>query len=256
MSIVVCVPWVKAHKKFLAQFPDWYAYEKPRHDLILNWQSFRPLYEVQAESVMLAQERQASHVLFVEDDQWGFPAGGIEELIEQDKDAIGFNTYRKRWPYKSLAMNKINKSLTLLGRHPNLRPHEQEDGPEVQPTDMITWAFTIVKMPTFERLYEADKFPFNCQGPNPTDSYFNQYCEDINIPRLVHFGHVIGHGDVLPEDRDILRKAGNEIQKRKRKQVSANEPADIYVEEELYNGNKAEQVQTEFYARNPELKVA
>jgi len=195
---------------------EFYAANKAKHDLRLHHRIYRPLYEVQAEAVLAAQGLKASHILFVEDDHWGFPVDGLDELLDLDLDVVGFQTYRKSPPFRSLAMKKQDPSLSALDRHRNLIPHERGDGPEVQETDILTWAFTLVKTSVFDRLYAAGKFPFNQSGPVPTDSYFNQYCEDLGIKRHVHFGYKIAHGDHDPEDLDILREAYAKIEQRKR----------------------------------------
>lgn len=216
MSIVLCVPQVRLHKNFIPHIMEFYAVNKARHGLRLNYALYRPLYEVQAEAVLAAQASKASHILFVEDDHWGFPADGLDELLDLDLDVVGFQTVRKSPPFRSLAMKKKDPSVSLLERIPNLLPHDKGDGPDVQETDVLTWAFTLVKTSVFDRLHEAGKFPFNQVGPVPGDSFFNQYCEDIGIKRHVHFGYTIAHGEHSPEDLDILREAYGKIERRKR----------------------------------------
>ncbi len=213
--ICCCVPWVKVDpaKKFLPHWMEWYAHNKAKFGLRQHFQIYRPLYEVQEETVGMAQSMGASHVLFVEDDHWGFPINGLDVLLEADKDVIGFQTFRKVWPYSSLAMKQIGDWVNMIGTREellanNLRlvPHEQDDGDEVQSTDMITWAMTLVKTSVFDRLYEVGKYPFQQQGPVPTDSFFNQYCEDIGIKRHVHFGFGIAHGMHDPADLPRIRE--------------------------------------------------
>lgn len=216
MSIVVCVPWLKPHTKFLPHFIEWYAANKAKHDLRLHFRMYKALHEVQDEAVHAARGLKASHVLFIEDDHWGFPVDGVEELLRQEKDAIGFQTVRRSPPFRSLAMKKRDPSLSMIERHRNLDPHERGEGPEIQATDVLTWAFTLVRTDVFERLYAAGKDPFRQWGPVPTDSYFAQYCEELDIPRYVHFGYTIPHGDHDPADLDILRDAYMAIERRKR----------------------------------------
>lgn len=223
--IFVCVPWVKVDpaKKFLPHFIEWYAYNKEPHDLRLNFQMYRPLNEVQEETVEMALKHGASHVLFVEDDHWGFPVDGLEVLLEEDKDVIGFQTFRKKYPFASLAMLKKHPEKSLIGRKNDLlkdgavlTPHERGDGPEVQKTDLLTWAFTLVKTDVFRKLEEANLYPFEKFGPVPTDSYFNQYCEDIGIERHLHFGFGIAHGEHDPKDLPELRKIETALKRHKR----------------------------------------
>jgi hypothetical protein len=213
--IYVCVPWVKVDpaKKFLPNWMEWYAENKHKHDLRQNFEMYRPLYEVQEETVEMALKHKASHVLFVEDDHWGFPVDGLDVLLQQNCDVIGFQTFRKKFPYASLAMKKNDRSKTLIGRkedlldnHLILSPHERGDGPEVQETDLVTWAFTLVKTSVFEKLHIAGKYPFQQQGPVPTDSFFNQYCEDLGLRRYVHFGFGIAHGMHDPADLPAQRR--------------------------------------------------
>jgi len=203
MSIVVCVPWVKANKYFMDDFLEWYALNKQQYGLVKHFKMYRPLHEVQAGAVELARKIGASHVLFVEDDQSAFPQDGLEYLLAEDKDVIGFPTYFKEYPYYSMAMRKRDPNISFLVGESNLQPVAQAGGPVVQKVDLITWAFTLVKTSVFDRL-EADPFAFT--GEPPADSYFCEYCERAGIDRWIHFGALIHHGDVDPELIPHLRR--------------------------------------------------
>ena len=203
MSIVICVPWVKPIPQFMSEFPDWYADNKKAYDLKLHWKMWRPLHEVQAGAVKLAREIGASHIMFTEDDHWHFPIDGLEHLLAADKDVIGYPSYFKMFPFYSLVMRKKDPQKSLLADEKNLMPISQAAGPVVQEVDVITWAFTLVKAGVFERL-AGDPFAFT--GNPPTDSQFCELCDHAGIPRHVHFGAMIRHGDVEPEMIPHMRK--------------------------------------------------
>lgn len=232
--IYVCVPWVKVDplKKFLPDFIKWYGQNALAHDLRLNMEIYRPLYEVQGETVEKARKAGASHVLFVEDDHWAFPVDGLEVLLEADKDAIGFQTFRKVWPYASLAMRRENPNINLIGSHQELLdnglrllPHDRGSGEEIQETSILTWAFTLVKMEVFDRMQAAGLNPFKQQGPVPTDSYFAQYASDLSIPLHIHFGWAIAHGQHDPRDLDLVREIETSIRQAKRNRIAlASQP--------------------------------
>ncbi len=208
--IVVCVPFLKPHKKFLPHFIEWYAGNKLKHELELVWQMYRPLHKAQREGVKAAQRLGASHILFTEDDQWGFPLDGLDVLLKEDKDVIGFSTYMRSYPHLPMHMRKVDESIPLVDEQmrKNLKPVAVGDGPDVQAVDLITWAFTLVKVDVFKRL-END--PFAQWGESPTDSYFSQYCDDVGIKRHTHFGYTIGHGDVAPEHVPFSRRMWESI---------------------------------------------
>jgi hypothetical protein len=239
--IYVNVPWAKVDpgKKFLPEFTEWYGDNKRAHDLRLNFQICRPLYEIQGETVHKARKAGASHILFVEDDHWAFPEDGLDVLLEADKDAIGFQTFRKVWPYSSLAMKRDNPNINLIGPHQELldnglrlMPHNRDGGEEVQETGVITWAFTLVKMSVFDRLKAAGLDPFQQQGPVPTDSYFAQYCSDLGIPLHVHFGWAIAHGQHDPRDLPLVREIETDIRQAKKNQIAMLMQPNVVVSEQ------------------------
>lgn len=200
--IVVCVPFLKPQENHLEHFCEWYAENKARHNL-RRWRVFyRSLHQVQSSAVKMARTWGASHILFTEDDQWGYPIDGLDVLLEADRDVIGFRTYFKKYPYLSMAMRRRNpeEPLDLISRTQPLRQVEgvSPGADPIQEVDLLSWAFTLVKMSVFDRIDEAGKNPFEQWGKVPTDSYFSQYCEDIGVKRHVHFGFTIGHGDIPP----------------------------------------------------------
>lgn len=207
MSIVVCVPWIKPHAKFLPHFIEFYAANKAKHDLRLHWQMYRALHKVQASAVELARKRGASHILFTEDDQWGFPVDGLDVLLEAGKDVIGLPTSFKQHPYLPMCMRKRDPSVSLIAGERNLSPFNRGDGDEVQVADLVTWAFTLVRTSVFDRI----KNPFEVWGDSPTDSYFCQYCDEAGIERYIHFGGWIEHGDIPRAHHSFYRRLNESI---------------------------------------------
>ena len=238
--IVVCVPFMKPQERHLEHFEEWYAANRVKHNLVRVRIFWRALHQAQGRAVQMAREIGASHILFTEDDQWGMPVDGLDVLLEADKDVIGFRSYFKKYPFLSMAFRKKDPSLDMVERHPNFQQIEGVgSGDPIQKVDLISWAFTLVKMSVFDRMREAwgrvtvkqdflkavldgDPIaiaqaqaltadacgldPFECWGKVPTDSYFSQYCEDIGIERWCHFGYIIGNGDVPPKQIPQYRR--------------------------------------------------
>ena len=203
--IAVCVPLFDPHEDFIPHFIEWYAANKREYDLRLAYEYKKPLHKIQAAAVDLAQKQGCTHILFVEDDHWGFPVDGLETLLAEDKDVVGFVTVSKSYPFHTLCMRRGDSSydITYTG-HKNMFPFERApESPEVQTTDLLSWAFTLVKIEVFEKLQED---PFRFWGDVPTDSEFCQQCELEGIERHVHFGYLIPHGDVTAENRGLLRQ--------------------------------------------------
>ena len=238
MSIVLCIPFLKLVPKHEDHIDEFYAanHQKygskdltgapdPRY-LIKYKQYHKALHHVQRNAVNLAQKIGASHVLFTEDDQWGYPVDGLEVLLEADRDVIGFKSYFKEYPYKPLCGRKKFKDGDLI-EDPDPRNLvdfvEQGGGPEIQEVDLLTWAFTLVKTSVFDRMAAARKDPFRQWGPHPTDSFFCQYCADLGIPIHVHFGYTIGHGDVAP-DEIVEHRRFFEMRQMKKGRIQAAGP--------------------------------
>jgi len=190
----------------MPHFVEWYAANKKPYDLRLSWAWKRPLHHANAQAVKIARETKSTHILFIEDDHWGFPVDGLEPLLEAKKEVVGFMTVARKYPYHSLNMNRIDPSLPITQvAVPNMRPFERvsADQDMVMKCDLISWAFTLVEVGVFDKIVD----PFTEWGRVPTDSVFCQYCEDANIDRWVHFGYILPHGDIHPDDRFGLIKA-------------------------------------------------
>lgn len=209
--IVVVLPWLKPHKNHMTHFIEWYAENKHKHDLVLHRSMWKALHQGQALGLKLArginakvdkgelsEKKRVTHLLFTEDDQWGYPIDGLDVLLEADKDVIGFKTYFKTYPFNSMAFRKNDKGISLIDTVPNLT--QMEFGEGVHEVDLLSWAFTLVKMDVFDRMKDANLDPFKQWGPNPTDSFFCQYCEDLGIKKYVSFDYTIAHGEIAPNE--------------------------------------------------------
>jgi len=202
MGIVVCVPFFDPHPLFLPHFIEFYAANKAKHKLQLAWSSRRPLHNAQHDAVRLALDHSDfTHVLFVEDDHWGFPVDGIERLLEDDLDVVGFHTFSRKPPFHSLCMRRRDKSLPIdQACVLNMTPFERisVDEPLIQETDLLSWGMTLVRTSVFRQI---DGDPFECWGKVPTDSVFCELCERAGIKRHVDFSFHLPHGDVTQERR-------------------------------------------------------
>jgi hypothetical protein len=198
--ITVCVPFLDPHENFLPHFIEWYAANKRQHDLRLEFQQRRPLHKVQAAAVELARKNKSSHILFTEDDHWGFPVDGLEVLLEEDKEVIGFWTISRRYPFNALCMRRNDESLPITQTEiPNMHPFERVDSEQemVQKTDLLSWAFTLVETKVFDFIDD----PFTQWGEVPTDSQFCHNCQERGIDRWIHFGYGMPHADIVPNER-------------------------------------------------------
>jgi hypothetical protein len=239
--IIVSRPYLVPHTDHMEDFQEWYARNLVKHNLIVATRYYRALHQAQAAAVTVALRKGASHILFTECDHYRYPEDGLEVLLEADKDVIGFRTYKRDYPYSNMNMRKARPDVSMIlpqwemkAKGAYLEAFGWEKGDDIiQKTDLITWAFTLVKVDVFRRMSQAwgnrlvsqedlkaliqgddatkDRLreyikrpeglqPFRQWGPHPTDSFFCQYCEDLGIDRHVHFGWTIAHGDVDPEN--------------------------------------------------------
>ena len=224
IRVAVCVPLFDPHINFLPHFVEWYAANKKEYDLRLAWAYKRPLHNAQSAAVNMAREQGCTHILFIEDDHWGFPVDGLEVLLEEDKDVIGFWTCSRKYPFHNLNMRKIDPELSLLQTEvENMRPFTYVEGQDlVQETDLLSWAFTLVKMEVFDKIED----PFTMWGKVPTDSQFCEACDDKEIKRYVHFGCGIPHGEVHPAERWVHQKA-EELKRQVRNGADGMELSEI-----------------------------
>lgn len=209
--IAISIPWIKVNQNHMEHFTEWYALNFGKYDFRRLRTFYRATHQAQARALHVAREEGCSHILFTEDDQWGYPQNGLDVLLEADKDVIGYQTYFKEFPWNPMNCRKKRPEDSLLplmddGQPKPLLPFERGRGPEVQKTDLITWAFTLVKIDVFDRMTEAGLNPFLQWGPHPTDSFFCEYCDRLGIDRYVHFGTTIAHGDLAPSDREYARQ--------------------------------------------------
>lgn len=199
------VPFFDPSTQFLPDFIEWYALNKLKHDLNKSWSQRKALHIALTRAVIKARKTKSSHILFVEDDHWAFPVDGLETLLAEDKDVIGFMTMSRRYPYHALCMNRIDPELPITQKEvENMRPFErvQDDQPMVMECDLLSWAFTLVKTEVFDKIED----PFSYWGGVPNDSQFCQNCEEKGIKRHVHFGYVVPHDEVTYDNRHLLRQ--------------------------------------------------
>ena len=201
-TIVVCDPITQLHPKHLPHLMQFYAQNWEKHNLVLHMEMNRPLHKVQMNAVETALEMGSSHVLFTEHDHWGYPVDGLEVLLEQDKDVIGLPTYMRKYPYLPMCMRKRDASLSFITTKRNLLSFYPPD--VLSETDLITWAFTLVKTEVFKRMKEAGREPF-VWDTVPTDSHFCQHCEEMGIPRYVCAAYFVNHGE-LPKEHVLFHR--------------------------------------------------
>ena len=252
--IVVCDPVLTWWEKHVEDLGEFYAENKQKHGLDLHREVGRPLHKVQANAVRRAQEAGASHVLFTEQDHWGYPMDGLDRLLAHDKDVVGFVTHYRcdpkdivkmrdfysSYPFAPMCMRKLDPSKSLLEPRRNLKSFTP-DG--LEKADLLTWAFTLVKMEVFERMMEAHKNPFEQWGQAPTDSYFCQYAEDLGIEKWVDGTTMIEHGDVpnelIPYFREMYGKIHADARREKLQGGEDNPATVLEVEERCRKANAA-----------------
>lgn len=210
-NIVLCDPIISLHAKHLPHLMEFYAANKAKHELVLHMRIGRPLHRVQQEAVHVAREISASHVLFTEHDHWAYPINALDKLLETEERVVGLQTYQRSYPFLPMNMRKVHPEVSFLVRERNLRSFYPTE--RVQPTDLITWAFTLVRLDVFDEIEAArkegkltgtaDEEPW-VWDQVPTDSHFCQACEDLDIERKVYSGltqnegALVNHGDIEP----------------------------------------------------------
>jgi len=208
MSVVLCVPVTKAHAKHTPHLMEWYAANKEKHDMHLHWELGKPLHKVQSSAVEVAKEVGADHILFTEHDQWGYPVDGLDVLMDQDKDVVGLMTYMRAYPYLPMCMKKKDKDISFITQERNLISFYPTE--VMEKTDLITWAFTLVKTDVFRRMEKEGRNPWMWDTV-PTDSHFCQHCEEMGIDRWINACYVVNHGDLPKEHVVFFRRMFDSI---------------------------------------------
>jgi len=158
-----------------------------------------PLHKAQATGVAKAKEQGFSHILFIEDDHWGFPVDGLDVLLESQKRFIGLHTYARGRPEFSIALRKRDPSLSMFDPELVLNPVEYiEGGPHIVEVDVIGYGFTLVELSLFDELLRN---PLTEWGPKGTDMQLCHATGEIGVRPFTHFGCTLPHGDVPPELR-------------------------------------------------------
>jgi hypothetical protein len=207
-TIVVCDPVNAMHPKHWPHFTQWYAQNWEKHNLVLHMEMQKALHKVQASACEVAKEMNASHVLFTEHDQWAYPVDGLEVLLDQDKDVIGLPTYMRAYPYLPMCMKKNNSEISFVTTERNLRSFYPAE--PIMETDLITWAFTLVKTDVLRRMEAEGRNPWVWDSV-PTDSHFCQHCEEMDIKRYICAAYFVNHGDLPKEHVQFYRRMYDSI---------------------------------------------
>lgn len=228
--IVLCDPVLMWHEHHELDLMEFYADNKAKHGLVMHREVGRPLHKVLANAVGKAFDLGASHVLFTEHDHWGYPSDGLDRLLAHDKDVVGFVTHFRTgpkemekvvdqyvaYPFAPMCLRKMKPEVSLLAHRRNLRAFTPNG---LETTDILTWAFTLVRTSVFRRMADAGFNPFEMWAKAPPDSYFCHYCEVLGIDRWVDSSTMIEHGDVpnayIPYFQEMYRKLHFDRRKEK-----------------------------------------
>lgn len=184
------------YPKFQESLPLFLADASKEHDLGLRWVVGQPLAEAQNELAQTAVDRNYSHLLTLEDDNWGFTAAILNDLLRSNADMVGVN-YHSRWfPY-------VRCLMTLLPYHmDHYREAPYNDG--VHPCDLVPFGMTLIDTRTFSRLPKP-WFQHNRPGSYATDKLFCRRLQQHGMTPMGCFDHIIGHRDLTaisaPEKR-------------------------------------------------------
>lgn len=199
-KILVGYPFLKPHTKGLPHLIQFYGICSKTHEMVLEMPMYRPLHKAQQTIVDAARHWKCSHILFIEDDQWGFPVDGLDILLGHDKDVVGLPTYKKKYPYLPMACRRKRDGESLLEAN-ELDPIIGEG---LEKVDLITFGFTLVRTSVFDRIENPFALPY---ADHPADSYFSQYCDDAGIEKWVDYRFIVGHGDLSPQEIPYRRMA-------------------------------------------------
>ena len=228
-KVLFCIPVVNAHEKHIPHAMQFYAENMHKHDMLLHWELGRALHKVQNAAVNKALANDCTHVLFTEHDQWGYPVDGLDVLLDHDKDVIGLMTHMRKFPYLPMNMKKTDKNESFVTTKRNLRSFYPAH--PISQTDLITWAFTLVKIDVFKRMKEAGKNPW-VWDTVPTDSHFCQACEDLGIERWISPEYIINHGDLPKEHIYHYQKMFDSINASEGKLPTYAPPVPAYNDED------------------------
>ena len=196
-----------------------------RHDFVLGWMDFhRELYSQQdieikvdihyRKPVHIAQQKMAEralgegydYLLMIDDDIYNPSLEGLKKLIEADKDVIGGAQFASGFPYQLCALKRFDTSKTMMEVRRSKDPRKMYEVTEregVQPTDLLTLGFTLIKVDFLRRM---DRPHFDCNIEYETDFYFCNKCIEMGVTPYVHFDVSLNHRGIFRETKsDAIR---------------------------------------------------
>jgi hypothetical protein len=197
--VLVGYPFLKPHKQGLPHLIQFYGECAKSHAMFLEMPMWRPLHKAQNTIVEAARHWRCEYILFVEDDQWGFPVDGLDLLLSYGKDVVGLPTYKKEYPFLPINGRRVTSGDSLLEKN----GLNSFFGTGVETVDLISFGFTLVRTDVFDRIKNPFELPY---ADNPADSYFSQYCDDAGIEKWVDFSFIINHGDLSAKEVPYRRQ--------------------------------------------------
>lgn len=202
MRILIFTPFLDPYPRFCQDFPGWLASQVEEGLPVEFWSTWRmPLHLAQGRARDRALENGFSHLLFVEDDHWGFERGSLRKLLMVDWPLVGSYMAQRSRPERSSAGVKVEPGATLLV--PTTAINYVEDlGQEerVREVDLVTLGFTLV---TVELLRSLRFDPFESFGQVPGDSVLCEAAAQVGVRPKVHFDVRLNHGPVTHRNRDL-----------------------------------------------------
>jgi hypothetical protein len=146
----------------------------------------------------LAREQHFDYIIRMDDDVWGYVAGGVTKLLKADVPVIGAAYPKRHYPYSWCALLKEKKSTSLIDSHKYQRgkfhaPSFESEG--VVQVDLIGFGLTVIKV---EAIKDFPMRPFTgmTEVNVPDDTWFCEMCENYGVPRYVHMDVRLHHREV------------------------------------------------------------
>ncbi len=159
-----------------------------------------------------------SHLLLLDDDQWGHTKEMLETLFNANTYVATIKTYSRHYPYGCSLLRKVPPNLVM--------PIETAEG--YAECDLTGFPMTLISRGTFDLLEEPYFRPHEVCGRTwNSDVDFFQRLEEKGIKPIGCFQHVLNHADITEE---------NVKQKRYEDRFTGNNIAQWKLIQSLENG--------------------
>lgn len=171
-----------------------------RYDIDHKFVVGKTIIDASNELAEYAIQNNYSHLLFIEDDHYGFTAEMLEALLKSARPVTAIPYYSRHYPFIITAMDlrKADEKGKLVFEPMNYRSGYHE-------VDLVGMGFTLIEV-DFLKKFSKPIFTYPLKGVGADHGFCRRMKSEFGVRPVACYDHMISHRGVKPENIQSIRR--------------------------------------------------